>query len=116
MIIDAISVKNLFSSDKFSLDNSVELTEIILKNSNITIERIVSNGQHSADGFWYDQMQDEWVMLLTGSAQLQFEGNKTINLKSGDYILIPAHCKHRVNSTSAEPKCFWLAIHGNLAK
>ncbi len=116
MTIDASSVKNIFSSLAQTSVNGLELkelSEILLDHPNLTIERIVSNGQHSPQGFWYDQAKDEWVILLTGKAELEFE-DSVINLQAGDYIFIPAHHKHRVNSTSSNPNCIWLAIHGDL--
>ena len=61
------------------------------------IERIVSTGQASPPGFWYDQPDDEFVVLLTGAARLRFEdGDVTIDMKPGDWVEIPAHVRHRV--------------------
>lgn len=78
------------------------------------IEAIVSNGQATPEGSWYDQDQDEWVVLLQGSAVLRFDNGKEIALEAGDYLLIPAHCRHRVESTTSLPNCLWLAVHGEL--
>ena len=76
------------------------------------IERIVSTGQASASGFWYDQPDDEFVVLLTGAARLRFEeGDVTVDMKPGDWVEIPAHVRHRVDFTQAEPATVWLAIH-----
>lgn len=82
--------------------------------SNILIERIVSAGQSSPDGFWYDQNQDEWVAVLQGSARLAWEDGTERALHPGDWLLIPAHTRHRVAWTSATPPCIWLAVHGKL--
>ena len=94
--------------------NKEELFETILKNQNLTVERIISTGQTSPAGFYYDQPQDEWVLVLQGEAILSFEDNKAIKLIAGDFFLLSAHQKHRVDYTSSEPPCIWLAIHGNL--
>ena len=76
------------------------------------IERIVSAGQTSPPGFWYDQADDEFVVLLIGSARLRLaEGNVTIDMKPGDWIEIPSNVRHRVESTQAEPPMVWLAVH-----
>ena len=86
-----------------------ELTEVLVEGSNVRIERIVSDGQQSADGFWYDQEQSEWVLLVSGSAVLEFEDRK-VELKAGDHILIPPHHRHRVVATSSAEKTIWLAV------
>ena len=76
----------------------------------LKIERIVSGGQASPPGSWYDQPQAEWVVLLRGEAQLAFEGESAPRrLRAGDYVDIPPHCRHRVESTSA--LALWLAVH-----
>lgn len=92
-------------------DPQEELFEDLFRGKNIRIERIISNGQSSPEGFWYDQEWDEWVILLSGSAELEFEEGKTINLTPGNYVYIPAQKRHRVNSTSKENLSVWVAIH-----
>jgi len=93
-----------------------ELFESIVANDNILIERIVSTGQSTPPGEWYDQNKDEWVILLQGEAILIYKDGSRIKLIVGDYLLIPAHLKHRVEYTSSEPPCIWLAVHGDLNK
>jgi cupin 2 domain-containing protein len=89
-----------------------ELFESILKLDNILIERIVSNGHVTPAGQWYDQPGDEWVILLQGQATLLFEKNQQlINLIPGDYLLIPAHTRHRVEWTLPDFNTIWLAVH-----
>lgn len=73
------------------------------------IERIVSHSHPSPVGFWYDQETDEWVMVLRGSAVLEFEGSDAVELHEGDYLTVSKHVKHRVASTSAET--VWLVVH-----
>ena len=76
------------------------------------LARIVSTGQVTPESEWYDQDEDEWVVLLSGSAGLLFEGEETARqLKSGDYLNIPAHCRHRVEWTAANEPTVWLALH-----
>jgi len=58
---------------------------------------------------------DEWVILLQGEDQLSYADDTRLKLKAGDYLLIPAHTKHRVEHTSIEPPCIWLAVHGQFA-
>ena len=91
-----------------------ELVETLAGGPGVTIERIVSSGQASPPGFWYDQEKDEWVALLQGSAVLEYAGGRSLTLRAGDGLLIPAHEKHRVAWTSADPPCIWLAVHGAL--
>jgi len=91
-----------------------EQFETIVSSNNLLIERIISTGQTTPTGEWYDQQQDEWVILLQGEAILLYDDGSKIELKAGDYLLIHAHQKHRVEWTSSQPTCIWLAIHGDL--
>ena len=86
-----------------------ELTETLVQTRRVRIERIVSRGHASPEGFWYDQGENEWVLVVQGAARLQFE-NETVELKPGDWIDIPAHRKHRVNWTSPNQVTIWLAV------
>lgn len=89
-----------------------ELFTLILQHQNLKIERIVSRGHTSPNNEWYDQNHDEWVLLVQGEAELELAGkSQLIKLQAGDYLLIPAHCKHRVNWTHPEKDTVWLAIH-----
>jgi cupin 2 domain-containing protein len=90
-----------------------EQFETLAVGHQLWIERIISTGQTTAPGEWYDQDLDEWVILLQGQAELRL-GDRCYPLKPGDYLLIPAHCQHRVEYTSTEPPCIWLAVHGRL--
>ena len=92
--------------------SQLEKFEQIAAGENIQIERIISTGQTTPAGQWYDQTADEWVILLQGEAELSYADDTRIKLKAGDYLLIPAHTKHRVEYTSVEPACIWLAVHG----
>lgn len=84
----------------------------LLAAGSLWVERIVSTGQASPPGFWYDQDENEWVMLLTGAAELHFEDEPAPRrLQLGDWINIPAHCRHRVAWTDPDRPTVWLAIH-----
>ncbi len=102
-------VKNFFSS--ISRQIPEELLEKIVETADVGIERIVSLGHASPEGFWYDQETNEWVIVLEGSARLLFEGGETVEMNAGDYIDIPAHYKHRVEWTDPGGKTVWLAVH-----
>ena len=106
-------MKNLYELPT-NLDNE-EVFEPLASGDNILIERIISTGQATPDGQWYDQDRDEWVALLRGEAQLRFEDGETTHMKEGDWLLIPAHRRHRVERTSTNPPCIWIAVHGGLA-
>ena len=89
-----------------------ELVTTLLDAANVRIERIVSHGHASPEGFWYDQDQHEWVVLLRGAARLRFEDDEqTVEMKSGDFINLPAHKKHRVEWTTPDEPTVWLAVH-----
>lgn len=91
---------------------SQELFSTLLDNPRCRIERIVSYGQNSPHGFWYDQGWDEWVLLIQGSAALDVEG-QMVKLVPGDHLLIKAGQKHRVTHTDQNQPTVWLAIHLN---
>jgi cupin 2 domain-containing protein len=89
-----------------------EEISILAQTAGARIEKIVSTGQASPAGFWYDQDFDEWVFLLSGSAGLLIEGEDAPReLRPGAYVEIPAHVRHRVEWTDAEQPTVWLAIH-----
>lgn len=89
-----------------------EKFDLLTQSPGIRIERIVSTGQASPPGFWYDQPEGEFVVLLAGSARLRFEQNdRALDLKAGDWIDIPAHCRHRVDATQSDPPTVWLVVH-----
>ena len=88
-----------------------EVFEVLVQSKAVKIERIISKGHASPGTEWYDQEQNEWVLVLKGNASISFENETVIDLKEGDYINIPAHRKHRVISTSAITETIWLAIH-----
>jgi cupin 2 domain-containing protein len=89
-----------------------EIFETLLKTAHLDLERIISSGQATPPGQWYDQPTDEWVILLKGRAGLLFEGQKEVMvLHPGDYVHILAHQRHRVEWTDGEQKTVWLALH-----
>lgn len=102
--------QNIFSNIPVELPE--ELFETLHQQNNIRIERIISKGHYNAEGDWYDQVQDEWIILLQGQAQLEFCDPASLQLLNpGDYLLIPAHVKHRVAWTPDDSEAIWLAIH-----
>ncbi len=84
----------------------------LASHAGLRIERIVSRGHASAPGFWYDQPQGEWVLLLQGEALLRFEDESAPRtLKPGDFVDIAPHRRHRVEATLAHAPTVWLAVH-----
>lgn len=84
----------------------------LLERPGLRIERIVSTGQSSPPGFWYDQPEGEWVALLQGSATLRFEDSpEPLDLTPGDYVHIAPHRRHRVDATATDQITVWLAVH-----
>jgi len=91
---------------------SGECFDDLLSRPGCRIERIVSHGQASPPGFWYDQAWDEWVLLLSGSAVLRLEPQADASvLQPGDHLLIAAGVRHRVEATAAGEPTVWLAVH-----
>jgi len=103
-----IAVKNLFA-DLSVAAGAGEESLTLFENSSVKIARIASHHHSSPQGFWYDQADDEWVIVLRGSATLEFEGGEFIEMNTGDYLEIPRHVKHRVARTGEET--IWLAVH-----
>ena len=99
---------NLFADLPSSLPD--ELVQILAVASGVRIERIVSHGHASPPGFWYDQPQHEWVMVVTGAARLRFEDGP-VEMRPGDHVTIPAHARHRVEWTTPDGPTVWLAVH-----
>lgn len=90
---------------------SAEVFENIVDSKNLKIERIISKGHSSPATGWYDQSQNEWVILLKGEAIIAFENEPSVTLKEGDYLNIGAHKKHKVAWTTPERETIWLAVH-----
>jgi len=90
-----------------------EVVTSLVTREGMRIERIVSQGQGSPEGFWYDQAEHEFVLLLQGHAELEFEDGRTVTLRLGDWVEIEAHVRHRVRSTAPDEPTVWLvAFYG----
>jgi cupin 2 domain-containing protein len=102
--------KNLFAPLPHRI--SGEFLEVLVKTESFHLERIVSTGQATPPGEWYDQDTHEWVILLSGRAALLFDSEpEAVVMKPGDYMHIPAHRRHRVEWTDPEEPTVWLALH-----
>ena len=101
---------NLFA--QYPEKHSEELIEEITSGASFTLKRIVSQGHATPQGEWYDQEQEEWVILLKGSADIIIEDKaEIVSLRPGDYVHLPAHRKHRVERTDPDTETVWLALH-----
>lgn len=105
-LIDPIR-SNLF--DELPEQLPRELVQILMRHGDVCIERIVSLGHASPDGFWYDQPENEWVIVLKGAARLRFEAG-VVEMTVGDFINIPAFQKHRVDWTTPDEPTVWLGV------
>ena len=99
---------NLFSGMPDALND--ETFDDLFKNEKIRVERILSQGQSSPESGWYDQDENEWVLVLQGAGTLVFESGEIAELKPGDHIHIPAHTRHKVSWTDPEAITLWLAV------
>ena len=88
-----------------------EIIQKLVQNEKFFVERIVSRGHKSPEDFWYDQADDEFVLLLKGTADLEIFEKGVLRLTPGDYLIIPAHTKHRVSRTDTKVDTVWLTIH-----
>ena len=100
---------NIFNSIPENLD--VELIDVLVQTEHVKLERIISKGHRSPDSGWYDQLHNEWVVVLKGEARIVFENDQELSLKAGSYLDIPAHTKHKVSWTNPQTETVWLAIH-----
>ena len=107
-----MKLNNIYRCSKAGKGNEVSkiLAEKKISGKSVIVEKIVSNGAASPEGFWYDQKYDEFVIVLKGRAKIGFYKKKSIELKAGDYLTIPKHVRHRIEYTSSKPKCVWLAV------
>ena len=106
------TVINMLANQPDATQN--EVFETLAQGQDVVIERIVSQGQRSAEGFWYEQEREEFVMVVTGQATLrrEVEGRvESIDLGPGDCLTIPALQRHRVEWTDPQRPTVWLAIH-----
>lgn len=102
---------NLFTDIPSELPE--ELMETLAGGERGRIERIVSRGHCSPEGFWYDQEEGEWVVVLKGGARLRVEregGTEEVTMAAGDWIDLPAHTRHRVEWTAPDEETIWLAV------
>ena len=108
-------MKNIL--DKIPESIPEEIFETLLNTENSRIERIISKGQITPEGKWYDQEQHEWILVIQGNAKLLLEKqegqskNTMVTLNTGDYLNIPAHLRHRVIWTNKQQPTVWLAVH-----
>ena len=108
-----MSPENLFDDLPAGLpaDLPDERVDVLLEGDGVRVERIVSRGHASPPDFWYDQAEDEWVLLLAGAARLRIEGtDEPVSLRPGDHLTLPAHCRHRVEWTDPDRETVWLAV------
>ena len=99
---------NIFSNIPSELPN--EIFEDIIITEKLRVERIVSKGHSSPESGWYDQSENEWIIVLSGYGVIEYENGNKVVLKEGDYLNIKAHEKHRVVETSPDAATVWLAI------
>lgn len=104
-----IKPHNIFEALPADLD--AEVFENLVQSERVRIERIISRGHGSPVSGWYDQAQDEWVLVLRGEAVIAYASGEKVNLAAGDHINIPAHTRHRVDWTTPETETVWLAVH-----
>lgn len=101
-------IKNIFDAIPDVLH--AEVFEDLVRTDSVRIERILSRGQIAPSEGWFDQSEHEWVVVQTGRAALEFEDGRRVVLAAGDFLQIPAHCRHRVIWTDPEKVTVWLAV------
>jgi cupin 2 domain-containing protein len=103
-----MNTTNIFKDIPRNLDS--EFFDVLIQKNDVKIERIVSKGHSSPESGWYDQAQDEWVIILQGEAIITFEDSEDVRLGMGDHINIPAHTKHKVSWTPPQIETIWIAV------
>ena len=99
---------NIF--DSIPEDMQAEVFEDIVRLPNLRIERIISKGHTSPETGWYDQDENEWVMVIDGQATIEFNDGYFVALRKGDYLNIPAHTKHKVSWSDPNQITIWLVV------
>ncbi|WP_114418911.1 cupin domain-containing protein [Marinospirillum perlucidum] len=103
-----MSKANIFS--RVPAASEQEIFEELLTSEGVRIERILSYGQSSPEEGWYDQEENEWVLVLQGEGCIAYEDGREVILKAGNYLELPRHTRHRVAWTAAGETTIWLAI------
>lgn len=101
-------MRNIFESIPESVPE--EMFEDLVRAERVRIERIVSQGHASPEIGWYDQDQNEWVMVLKGAGLLRFEDGEEVLLEEGDHLEIAKHRRHKITWTDTEDVTVWLAV------
>jgi len=110
-------VRNVLDLPETEGPSDGERLEALAAGRGVRVERIVSRGHASPEGFWYDQETEEWVLVVSGRAELEVaEGDPTlpsrvVPLGPGDFLTLPAGCRHRVRWTTPDEPTVWLAVH-----
>lgn len=104
------AARNLLSAIPGDLAVRPELVDVLARAGGVRIERIVSHGHASPPDFWYDQPEDEWVLVVSGRARLRFAPDAVLELVPGDHVFIPAQQRHRVDWTDPACDTVWIAV------
>ena len=108
---DSLNIKKSNVFDTIPSDLRSEWVERLAWKKGVRIERIISRGHSSPEGFWYDQAEAEWVLLVRGAARICFEeGNTVVEMRAGDHLEIPSRSRHRVDWTTPDEDTIWLAV------
>lgn len=103
----SVTIKNIFTPVSLAAAGEEFLT--LFENPSVKIERIVSHSHSSPENYWYDQADDEWVVVLRGTAALEFAEGEIVEMTEGDYVILPRSVRHRVARTGEDT--VWLAVH-----
>ena len=101
------TIRNIFTGA--TAPPGLEQCLTLFESPGTRVERIVSNAHRSPAGFWYDQPEEEWVMVLRGQATLEFADGESVAMRAGDHVTIASHVRHRVMETGADT--IWLAVY-----
>lgn len=91
-------------------DGCEEYTETMLSGDNWRLERIISRGHVSPEGFWYEQNEDEWGRGAPRRGRNHVGRRNEMHVKKRRKRAYSAKCRHRVSRTSENPECIWLCF------
>ena len=73
-----------------------------------------SQGMSRPTGWHYHECDGQFIYILKGWVDLEFEDGHTIRVEQGDSLFIPGHMRHNEIRTSAEMEILEVSVPGTM--